>query len=151
MQCSPPKQNRPNLATPRKLGFDENLQTSEGRTPKQRRSPTSKLSPNRQETPPGTPILDSQEKMLPVARLFADSKNISELKIIFKGDLLYFIERVRKSLWAAQNGYYISCTKLFLVWSVLPFRMSCFKVSCHFKSTFTAAVYAPSSTFTLVY
>ncbi|XP_043969462.1 cell division control protein 6 homolog [Gambusia affinis] len=80
VQCSPPKQNRPNPATPRKLGFDENLQTSEGRTPKQRRSPTSKLSPNRQETPPGTPILDSQEKMLPVARLFADKSRFQSVK-----------------------------------------------------------------------
>uniref|UniRef100_A0A3B5M4W6 Cell division cycle 6 homolog (S. cerevisiae) n=1 Tax=Xiphophorus couchianus TaxID=32473 RepID=A0A3B5M4W6_9TELE len=80
VHCSPPKQNRPNPATPRKLGFDENVQTSEGRTPKQRRSPTSKLSPNRQETPPGGPVLHSQEKKPPVARLFADKSRFQSVK-----------------------------------------------------------------------
>ncbi|XP_008416984.1 cell division control protein 6 homolog [Poecilia reticulata] len=80
VQCSPLKQNRPSPATPRKLGFDENLQTSEVQTPKQRRSPTSKLSPNRQETPPGSPVLHSQEKKLPVAHLFTDKSRFQSVK-----------------------------------------------------------------------
>ncbi|XP_014830276.1 PREDICTED: cell division control protein 6 homolog [Poecilia mexicana] len=80
VQCSPLKQNRPNPATPRKLGFDENLQTSEVQAAKQRHSPTSKLSPNKQETPPGTPVLHSQEKKPPVAHLFADKSRFQSVK-----------------------------------------------------------------------
>lgn len=54
-----------------------------------------------------------------------------------KGDLLCFLEQVKINLWPIQNMFVtLFCTKSFLEilsWSVLP-SLSCFIVSCHFKS-----------------
>uniref|UniRef100_A0A3B4XPY7 Cell division cycle 6 homolog (S. cerevisiae) n=1 Tax=Seriola lalandi dorsalis TaxID=1841481 RepID=A0A3B4XPY7_SERLL len=57
---SPPKQSRPTLASPRKLGFDENSPVTARRqlvpsSPRQPLSPAVALSPRRQETPAGSP------------------------------------------------------------------------------------------------
>lgn len=73
---SPPKQGKPSLASPRKLGFDENSPVPARRqlvpsSPRQPRSPTARPSPRRQETPTGSPACQK----LPVARLFAESKS----------------------------------------------------------------------------
>lgn len=83
--CSPPKQNRSSLASPRKLGFDENSPVSPSLTPRktsshQQSSPPARLSPNRQETPPGSPVLLNLEKKPPVARLFADKSRFQSVK-----------------------------------------------------------------------
>ncbi|XP_023267211.1 cell division control protein 6 homolog [Seriola lalandi dorsalis] len=58
---SPPKQSRPTLASPRKLGFDENSPVTARRqlvpsSPRQPLSPAVALSPRRQETPAGSPL-----------------------------------------------------------------------------------------------
>ncbi|XP_047220344.1 cell division control protein 6 homolog isoform X2 [Girardinichthys multiradiatus] len=83
--CSPLKQNRPSMATPRKLGFEENLPTSASHMPMQpssfqQRSPAMKLSPSRQEMPPQSPVLCNPEKKSPVTRLFADKSRFQSVK-----------------------------------------------------------------------
>ncbi|MED6261201.1 hypothetical protein ATANTOWER_002226, partial [Ataeniobius toweri] len=83
--CSPVKQNRPSMATPRKLGFEENLPTSASHMPKQPsscqwRSPAMNLSPSRQETPPQSPVLCNPEKKSPVTLLFEDKSRFQSVK-----------------------------------------------------------------------
>ncbi|TKS68696.1 Cell division control protein 6 -like protein CDC6-related protein [Collichthys lucidus] len=78
---SPPKQGKPSLASPRKLGFDENSPVPARRqlvpsSPRQPRSPTARPSPRRQETPTGSPAC----KKLPVARLFAEKSRFQNVK-----------------------------------------------------------------------
>ncbi|MEQ2218573.1 hypothetical protein XENOCAPTIV_005099, partial [Xenoophorus captivus] len=78
--------NRPSMATPRKLGLEENLPTSASHMPKQpsscqRRSPAMKLSPSRQEMPPQSPVLCNPEKKSPVTRLFQSVKQALHIAI----------------------------------------------------------------------
>uniref|UniRef100_A0A3B4YIL6 Cell division cycle 6 homolog (S. cerevisiae) n=1 Tax=Seriola lalandi dorsalis TaxID=1841481 RepID=A0A3B4YIL6_SERLL len=80
---SPPKQSRPTLASPRKLGFDENSPVTARRqlvpsSPRQPLSPAVALSPRRQETPAGSPARHNSEKKPPVVRLFAESECLSQ-------------------------------------------------------------------------
>ncbi|KAI3353534.1 hypothetical protein L3Q82_020058, partial [Scortum barcoo] len=67
---SPPKQSKPTLASPRKLGFDENSPLS----------PTARPSPRRQETPAGSPAHQNPEKKAPVVRLFAEKSRFLNVK-----------------------------------------------------------------------
>lgn len=81
---SPPKQSKSSLASPRKLGFDENSPVSARRqlvpsSPQLTRSPA-KSSPRRQETPTGSPTLLNAEKKPPVARLFAEKSRFLSVK-----------------------------------------------------------------------
>ncbi|KAM4583838.1 cell division control protein 6 homolog [Odontesthes bonariensis] len=69
--CSPPKQNRPALASPRKLGFDEN-------SPALARRRLVQTSPRRPCA--GSPVPHSQERRLPVARLFAEKSRFQTVK-----------------------------------------------------------------------
>ncbi|TMS23963.1 Cell division control protein 6-like protein [Larimichthys crocea] len=78
---SPPKQGKLSLASPRKLGFDENSPVPARRqlvpsSPRQPRSPTARPSPRRQETPTGSPACQK----LPVARLFAEKSRFQNVK-----------------------------------------------------------------------
>ncbi|XP_026159398.1 cell division control protein 6 homolog [Mastacembelus armatus] len=75
---SPPKQSKPTLASPRKLGFDENSPVPS--SPRQTLSPTAKPSPRRQETPIGSPVRSSSEKKPPVVRLFAEKSRFQNVK-----------------------------------------------------------------------
>uniref|UniRef100_A0A8P4GGY3 Cdc6 C-terminal domain-containing protein n=1 Tax=Dicentrarchus labrax TaxID=13489 RepID=A0A8P4GGY3_DICLA len=83
---SPPKQIKPSLASPRKLGFDENSPVSARRrlvpsSPRQPLSPAAALSPRRQETPTGSPAKhQNSEKKPPVARLFAEKSRFQDVK-----------------------------------------------------------------------
>ncbi|KAM4595807.1 cell division control protein 6 homolog isoform 2-T2 [Fundulus diaphanus] len=77
--CSPPKQNRPNLAAPRKLGFDENSPASASDEPQQT-PPCQRRSPSRQETPPGSPVPPNPERRPPVACLFSDKSRFKSVK-----------------------------------------------------------------------
>ncbi|XP_035516381.1 cell division control protein 6 homolog [Morone saxatilis] len=83
---SPPKQSKPSLASPRKLGFDENSPVSARRrlvpsSPRQPLSPATALSPRRQETPTGSPAKhQNSEKKPPVARLFAEKSRFQDVK-----------------------------------------------------------------------
>ncbi|CAB1344980.1 unnamed protein product [Coregonus sp. 'balchen'] len=84
---SPPKQSRLNLASPRKLGFDENSPVLSPRrllSPKrQPLSPTSRPrpSPSRlHETPSGSPSCPRSEKKAPVVRLFAEKSKFHSVK-----------------------------------------------------------------------
>ncbi|KAM9769974.1 LOW QUALITY PROTEIN: cell division control protein 6 homolog [Menidia menidia] len=61
---SPPKQSRSALASPRKLGFDENSPVLTPRTPAPQQ-PSGRTPPGRQETPPGSPVLQGQERRRP--------------------------------------------------------------------------------------
>ncbi|XP_040002234.1 cell division control protein 6 homolog [Xiphias gladius] len=63
---SPPKQSKPALASPRRLGFDEN-------------SPVPP-SPRRRETPAGSPARLNSEKKPPVVRLFAEKSRFQSVK-----------------------------------------------------------------------
>uniref|UniRef100_A0A4W5S1J7 Cell division control protein n=1 Tax=Hucho hucho TaxID=62062 RepID=A0A4W5S1J7_9TELE len=86
---SPPKQTRLDLASPRKLGFDENSPVLSQRrlmTPlspkRQPLSPTSRprASPSRlHETPSGSPSCPRSEKA-PVVRLFAEKSKFHSVK-----------------------------------------------------------------------
>ncbi|XP_038160769.1 cell division control protein 6 homolog [Cyprinodon tularosa] len=76
--CSPPKLNRSSLASPRKLGFDENKPASSG--PLKLTPPCQRRSPHRQETPPGSPVLNNPEKKPPAVRLFADKSRFQSVK-----------------------------------------------------------------------
>lgn len=62
---SPPKQSKPSLALPRRLGFDENSPVS----------PPPRLSPRRQETPSRSPARHNSERKPPVVRLFNGGKS----------------------------------------------------------------------------
>uniref|UniRef100_UPI0037E985FD cell division control protein 6 homolog n=1 Tax=Semicossyphus pulcher TaxID=241346 RepID=UPI0037E985FD len=80
--CSPPKQSKPTLASPRKLGFDENSPVSARRqlvpsSPRQPLSPAARSSPRRQETPAGSP---KSEKKPPVVKLFAEKSRFLSVK-----------------------------------------------------------------------
>ncbi|CAJ1052847.1 cell division control protein 6 homolog isoform X2 [Xyrichtys novacula] len=82
---SPPKQSRQILASPSKLGFDENLPVSSRRQlvlspPRHTLSPSNKSSPRRQETPTGSPQSRKSEKKAPVARLFAEKSRFLNVK-----------------------------------------------------------------------
>ncbi|XP_056227841.1 cell division control protein 6 homolog [Seriola aureovittata] len=82
---SPPKQSRPTLASPRKLGFDENSPVTARRqlvpsSPRQPLSPAVALSPRRQETPAGSPARHNSEKKPPVVRLFAEKSRFQSVK-----------------------------------------------------------------------
>ncbi|XP_023255050.1 cell division control protein 6 homolog, partial [Seriola lalandi dorsalis] len=82
---SPPKQSRPTLASPRKLGFDENSPVTARRqlvpsSPRQPLSPAVALSPRRQETPAGSPARQNSEKKPPVVRLFAEKSRFQSVK-----------------------------------------------------------------------
>ncbi|XP_049900430.1 cell division control protein 6 homolog [Epinephelus moara] len=83
---SPPKQSKPTLASPRKLGFDENSPVSVRRqlvpalSPRQPLSPTSRSSPRRQETPAGSPARQNSERKQPVVRLFAEKSRFLNVK-----------------------------------------------------------------------
>ncbi|XP_070684117.1 cell division control protein 6 homolog [Pempheris klunzingeri] len=83
--CSPPKQSKPALSSPRRLGFDENSPVPARRqlvpsSPRQPLSPNAKASPRRQETPTGSPAHHNAEKKLPVARLFAEKSRFQGVK-----------------------------------------------------------------------
>uniref|UniRef100_A0A3Q1HBT8 Cell division control protein n=1 Tax=Acanthochromis polyacanthus TaxID=80966 RepID=A0A3Q1HBT8_9TELE len=80
---SPPKQNKQTLASPRKLGFDENSPVAAHQqlvlnSPQQ--SPAARSSPRRQETPAGSPVHKNSEKKPPVARLFAEKSRFQDVK-----------------------------------------------------------------------
>uniref|UniRef100_A0A3B4HBL8 Cell division cycle 6 n=1 Tax=Pundamilia nyererei TaxID=303518 RepID=A0A3B4HBL8_9CICH len=82
LQCSPTKQRKLSLASPRKLGFDENSPVQARRqlipsSGQQTPPSTAKSSPKREETPTGSPIHKNLNKKPPVARLFGESKNSS--------------------------------------------------------------------------
>ncbi|XP_072239990.1 cell division control protein 6 homolog [Leuresthes tenuis] len=68
---SPPKQNRPSLASPRKLGFDEN-------SPVLPRRQLVQTSPRRPCS--GSPVPHNQERRLPVAWLFAEKSRFQSVK-----------------------------------------------------------------------
>uniref|UniRef100_A0A3B5AK22 Cell division control protein n=1 Tax=Stegastes partitus TaxID=144197 RepID=A0A3B5AK22_9TELE len=80
---SPPKQSKQTLASPRKLGFDENSPVLARRqlvltSPPP--SPAARSSPRRQETPAGSPVHKNAEKKPPVARLFAEKSRFQGVK-----------------------------------------------------------------------
>ncbi|XP_058496603.1 cell division control protein 6 homolog [Solea solea] len=80
---SPPKQSKQILASPRKLGFDENSPVLARcqlvpSSPRQPLSPTTALSPKRQETPAGSPA--HLNKRPPVVRLFAEKSSFHSVK-----------------------------------------------------------------------
>uniref|UniRef100_A0A3P8S5M4 Cell division control protein n=1 Tax=Amphiprion percula TaxID=161767 RepID=A0A3P8S5M4_AMPPE len=80
---SPPKQSKQTLASPRKLGFDENSPVLARRqlvlnSPQQ--PPASRSSPRRQETPAGSPVHKNSERKPPVARLFAEKSRFQGVK-----------------------------------------------------------------------
>ncbi|XP_012725325.2 cell division control protein 6 homolog isoform X2 [Fundulus heteroclitus] len=77
--CSPPKQKRPDMAAPRKLGFDENSPASASDEPQQT-PPCQRRSPSRQETPPGSPQPPHPERRPPVACLFPDKSRFKSVK-----------------------------------------------------------------------
>lgn len=84
---SPPKQSRPSMGSPRKLGFDENSPAfPPGRlvpvSPKQPLSPASKPPTSRlPETPNGSPASSHRpEKKAPVVRLFAEMSRYQSVK-----------------------------------------------------------------------
>ncbi|KAM9362699.1 cell division control protein 6 homolog [Symphorus nematophorus] len=81
---SPPKQSRPSLVSPRKLGFDENSPVLAHRQQQQQQqpplSPTARPSPRRQETPVGSPARQNSERKAPVARLFAEKSRFQSVK-----------------------------------------------------------------------
>ncbi|XP_034445288.1 cell division control protein 6 homolog [Hippoglossus hippoglossus] len=83
---SPPKQSKPTLASPRKLGFNENSPVTARRQliPSSQRAPLSPavaLSPRRQETPAGSPARQNgQNKKPPVVRLFAEKSRFQSVK-----------------------------------------------------------------------
>ncbi|XP_018530525.1 cell division control protein 6 homolog [Lates calcarifer] len=82
---SPPKQSRLTLASPRKLGLDENSPVLARRqlvpsSPRQPLSPTSRPSPRRQETPAGSPAHQNSERKPPVVRLFAEKSRFQSVK-----------------------------------------------------------------------
>ncbi|XP_013771002.1 cell division control protein 6 homolog [Pundamilia nyererei] len=77
LQCSPTKQRKLSLASPRKLGFDENSPVQARRqlipsSGQQTPPSTAKSSPKREETPTGSPIHKNLNKKPPVARLFGE-------------------------------------------------------------------------------
>ncbi|XP_067441622.1 cell division control protein 6 homolog [Thunnus thynnus] len=79
---SPPKQSRSSLASPRKLGFDENSPVLARRrlvpsSPLKPLSPSAKSSPRRQEALAGG--LNSEKKS-PVSRLFAEKSRFQGVK-----------------------------------------------------------------------
>uniref|UniRef100_A0AAQ5Z541 Cell division control protein n=1 Tax=Amphiprion ocellaris TaxID=80972 RepID=A0AAQ5Z541_AMPOC len=80
---SPPKQSKQTLASPRKLGFDENSLVLARRqlvlnSPQQ--PPAARSSPRRQETPAGSPVHKNSERKPPVARLFAEKSRFQGVK-----------------------------------------------------------------------
>ncbi|XP_060905138.1 cell division control protein 6 homolog [Labrus mixtus] len=82
---SPPKQSKLTLASPRKLGLDENSPVSARRrllhsSPLHPISPAAKSSPMRQETPTRSPTLLNSAKRPPVARLFAEKSKFLDVK-----------------------------------------------------------------------
>ncbi|XP_042371491.1 cell division control protein 6 homolog, partial [Plectropomus leopardus] len=83
---SPPKQSKPSLASPRKLGSDENSPVLARRrlvpslSPRQPLSPTARSSPRRPETAAGSPGLQDSERKPPVVRLFAEKSRFLSVK-----------------------------------------------------------------------
>ncbi|KAM7009808.1 cell division control protein 6 homolog [Tautogolabrus adspersus] len=82
---SPTKQSKLSLASPRKLGLDENSPVSARRrlvpsSPRHPISPAAKSSPRRQETPTRSPTLLNSVKRPPVARLFAEKSKFLDVK-----------------------------------------------------------------------
>ncbi|XP_062244274.1 cell division control protein 6 homolog [Platichthys flesus] len=83
---SPPKQSKPTLASPRKLGFNENSPVTARRqlipsSPRAPLSPAGALSPRRQETPAGSPARHTgPNRKLPVVRLFAEKSRFHSVK-----------------------------------------------------------------------
>ncbi|KAM3623199.1 uncharacterized protein V6R79_008357 [Siganus canaliculatus] len=82
---SPPKQDRPTLVSPRKLGFDENSPALARRqlvpaSPQKQLSPKTRASPRRPETPTASPARHTSDRKLPVARLFAERSRFQDLK-----------------------------------------------------------------------
>ncbi|XP_060949481.1 cell division control protein 6 homolog [Limanda limanda] len=83
---SPPKQSKPTLASPRKLGFNENSPVTARRqlipsSPRAPLSPAVALSPRRQETPAGSPARQhAPNKKPPVVRLFAEKSRFQSVK-----------------------------------------------------------------------
>uniref|UniRef100_A0A672ZBC6 Cell division control protein n=1 Tax=Sphaeramia orbicularis TaxID=375764 RepID=A0A672ZBC6_9TELE len=82
---SPPKQSKPTLASPRRLGFDENSPSLARRqlaplSPRRLLSPSSRSSPRRQETPARSPARQNSEKKPPVVRLFAEKSRFQSVK-----------------------------------------------------------------------
>lgn len=77
---SPPKQSKPLLASPRRLGFDENSPVSARRrlvpsSPRQQRSPAPKSPPRRQGGPERGSACQNSERKPAVSRLFAQSRS----------------------------------------------------------------------------
>ncbi|XP_054460590.1 cell division control protein 6 homolog [Anoplopoma fimbria] len=83
---SPPKQSKLTLASPRKLGFDENSPVSVRRklvpssSPRQPLSPSAGSSPRRQETPARSPARQNSERKSPVVRLFGEKSRFLSVK-----------------------------------------------------------------------
>ncbi|XP_036958217.1 cell division control protein 6 homolog [Acanthopagrus latus] len=82
---SPPKQSKPSVSSPRKLGFDENSPVLARRqlvpsSPRQPLSPTAGSSPRRQGALAGSPARQNSGKKLPVARLFAEKSRFQSVK-----------------------------------------------------------------------
>ncbi|XP_059184510.1 cell division control protein 6 homolog [Centropristis striata] len=80
LQASPPKQSRPTLGSPRRLGFDENSPRPARMKLVPSSSPAAKPSPRRQETPAGSPARHNPERKPPVARLFAEKSRFVSVK-----------------------------------------------------------------------
>lgn len=85
LQCSPTKQSKLSLASPRKLGLDENspVQARRQLIPslgQQTPPSTAKSSPKREETPTGSPIHKNLNKKPPVARLFGEKLRFQSVK-----------------------------------------------------------------------
>lgn len=85
LQCSPTKQRKLSLASPRKLGFDENSPVQARRqlipsSGQQTPPSTAKSSPKREETPTGSPIHKNLNKKPPVARLFGEKLRLQSVK-----------------------------------------------------------------------
>uniref|UniRef100_A0A671TRJ1 Cell division control protein 6 homolog n=1 Tax=Sparus aurata TaxID=8175 RepID=A0A671TRJ1_SPAAU len=82
---SPPKQSKPSVASPRKLGFDENSPVLARRqlvpsSPRQPLSPATGSSPRRQGALAGSPARQNSAKKLPVTRLFAEKSRFQSVK-----------------------------------------------------------------------
>ncbi|XP_042068666.1 cell division control protein 6 homolog [Haplochromis burtoni] len=85
LQCSPTKQRKLSLASPRKLGFDENSPVQARRqlipsSGQQTPPSTAKSSPKREETPTGSPSHKNLNKKPPVARLFGEKLRLQSVK-----------------------------------------------------------------------
>ncbi|XP_029913437.1 cell division control protein 6 homolog [Myripristis murdjan] len=80
---SPPKQSKLTLASPRRLGFDENSPVAASRgpaSPRQPLSPSCRASPRRRDALAASPARQSSDKKPPVVRLFAEKSRFQGVK-----------------------------------------------------------------------